>query len=263
MIKAKEFVRKLFCSRVTWCLIVIIVMISNPGKFLKQYIPSDWYLWFMLIFAAFILWVLFKDSHNCRKILPEDILYMGVIYCIGLFICFTSPIVKTYSEKDIRGILDCLTAFGPLIVGFSAAFFACTQWNVTERQHNLALLEKRLDLKNKFECFVDSKLKNCLEPKLNIEVLQNSFNDFTKLAGEAYLLFGKEISEKIMNLAREFESLRTAIHYNLNRNRDVDLSILESWGEIEKDISKPYGQITYKKNVLVADMHLIMRKDMI
>lgn len=258
--KIKNLAKKIFCNQITWWFIAAIVVILNPGKLLKQYISSDWYLWFMLFFIAFILFVLFKASHKCRKILLEDIVYMGGIYCIGLFICFTSPIVKTYPEEDIKGFLDCLTAFGPLIVGFVTAFFACIQWKVTEKQHNLALLEKILDLKNKFECFVDGLLKNCMEPTLNIEVLQNSFNDFTKLAGEAYLLFSKDISERIMDLAREFETLRTAIHYNLDKNRGMDLSI---WGEVEKDINKPYGQITYQKNVLEADMHLIMSKDII
>lgn len=261
MFNIRNLAKKIFCNQITWWLIVVIIITLNPGEFLKYYIPNDWYLWFMLIFAAFMLWVIFKASHNCRKILPEDIMYMGGIYCIGLFICFTSPIVKTYSEEDIRRILNCLAAFGPLIVGFVTAFFACTQWKVAERQHNLALLEKRLDLKNKFESFVDKKLNECMGSELNIGTLDNVFEELTKFSGEACLLFNVEISEKMVDLAREFGFLRTAIHYNLSKKLGADLSVLETWGKIEKDISKPYGQISYKKNVLVADMHLIMRGD--
>lgn len=262
-VKLKNLAKKIFCSQITWWLVVGIIVILSLGEFLKQYIPGDWCLWLILILAAFILWVLFKASHNCRKILPEDIVYMGGIYCISLFIFFTSPIVKIYPEGDTKRILGCLTAFGPLIVGFAAAFFACTQRKVAERQHNLALLEKRLDLKNKFECFVDRKLDDCMKPGLNTGNLQNVFEELTKFSDEAYMLFGKDISERIMDLAKEFETLKTAIHYNLNKNQGMDLSIIESCGKIEKDISKPYGQITYKKNIVVTDMHFIMRRDII
>ena len=137
----------------------------------------------------------------------------------------------------------------------------CKQCDINLKQKNLILLEKRLDLKNKFERYVNDKLKNCLEPTFNIDVFKENFENMTNMAGDAFLLFNKDISERIMDLAKEFESLKTAIHYNIRKNRGDDLSAFESLGEIEKDTTKPYGQITHKKNLLVADMLLIMQGD--
>ncbi len=99
------------------------------------------------------------------------------------------------------------------------AVFAGMQYYVVMKQKNLALLDKRLKLKNYFENHVDDKLKNCLEPKLNIDTFKENYENMTKMAGDAYILFNRDISEKIMNLAQKFEELKTAIHYYLRKNK--------------------------------------------
>lgn len=257
----KLWAKNIFCSQITWWFVVIFIMAINPGEKLKSYIPSDWYLWFMLIFTAFLVWVIFKASHNCKKTSIEDIVYMGTIYSLGLFVCLSSPISNSYPEKDIQKLFDCLTSLGPLIVGFAAAFFACTQWKVTEKQHNLSLLEKRLSLKNKFENYVNNKLKECLEPEMKPEALKDTFSDLTNISGDAYLLFSKDISENIMQLAHKFEELKTAIHYKRDKDQGKNLSFYKTFEDsFEKDISKVYSKISHESAVLVNEMHLIMRE---
>lgn len=140
--------------------------------------------------------------------------------------------------------------------------FACMQYNVVLKQKNLALLDKRLKLKNDFDIHVDNKLKTCLEPELNIEAFNENYESMSKMAGDAYILFSKDISEEIMNLAKNFEELRTSIDYNICKNKKHDLGIYKSHdGQFKKDFGKLHAQIGYQKNLIIADMQLIMRKD--
>ncbi len=194
--KIKRLAKKIFCSQIAWWLVVILVMVINPGEKLSSYIPSDWYLWFMLIFTAFLAWLIFKASHNCKKISTEDIVYMGAIYSLGLFFCLSSPISNSYPEKDIQRLFDCLTALGPLIVGFVAAFFACAQWRVTEKQKNLALLDKRLEFWEELDSLT-VVIQYC---PTKDEIVNNSSLDplllkdrLLKTALKGTVLFGKEI----------------------------------------------------------------------
>ena len=76
------------------------------------------------------------------------------------------------------------------------------------------------------------------------------------------MLFNKDISEKIMRLAERFEELKTSVHYNMQKNKKDDLCVYNlHGGEFEKDYGQIHAQINHQKNLLVADMHLIMRKD--
>ena len=192
----KNWAKKIFCSQIAWWLVVILVMVINPGEKLSSYIPSDRYLWFMLIFTAFLAWLIFKASHNCKKISTEDIVYMGAIYSLGLFFCLSSPISNSYPEKDIQRLFDCLTALGPLIVGFVAAFFACAQWKVTEKQKNLALLDKRLEFWEELDSLTVA-IQYC---PTKDEIVNNSSLDplllkdrLLKTALKGTVLFGEEI----------------------------------------------------------------------
>ena len=84
----------------------------------------------------------------------------------------------------------------------------------------------------------------------------------TKMAGDAFMLFNKDISEKIMRLAERFEELKASVHYNMRKNKKDDLGVYNLHdGEFEKDYGQIHAQINHQKNLLVADMHLIMRKD--
>lgn len=261
MKKLKKFIKKIFCSQISWWGIIVFVIVVNPREKLSTYISEDWYLWYLLVFGMFMAWVLFKASHKCKKTTLADILFICIVFCFVFLLCFSSPWVKQYPEEDLTRILTTFTALEPLIVGFATAFFACMQWKVMKEQKNLLLLEKRLVLKNKFESFVDEKLRKCVEPKLNTEILRETYENLTNISGEAFLLFGKNISEKIVDIAKDFEILKTAISYNIRKNSGGDWSILESFGEVEKDISKLYAQITHNKNLLIMDMHSIMRED--
>ena len=148
------------------------------------------------------------------------------------------------------------------VCAITLAIFAYMQYNIILKQKNLVLLDKRLKLKNDFENYIDNKLKKCLEPELNVKVFEENYEKMTKIAGDAYILFGKDISEKIMNLAKSFEELRTSIDYNICKNKKHDLGIYKSHdGQFEKDFGKLHAQIGYQKNLIIADMQLIMRKD--
>lgn len=156
---------------------------------------------------------------------------------------------------------DYVVALSPIIAAFIACGLAWWQGKIQKKQHNLALLEKRLSLKNKFENYVNNKLKECLESKLNPEALRDTFSDLTNISGDAYLLFSKDISENIMLLAQKFEELKTAIHYKKDKDQGKSLSFYKAIkGDFEKDISKVYGEISYTSAVLINEMHLIMRE---
>ena len=76
------------------------------------------------------------------------------------------------------------------------------------------------------------------------------------------MLFNKDISERIMRLAERFEELKTSVHYNMRKNKKHDLGVYKLHdGEFEKDYGQIHAQINHQKNLLVADMQLIMRKD--
>lgn len=140
--------------------------------------------------------------------------------------------------------------------------FAYMQYRIILKQKNLSLLDRRLELKNNFENYVDEKLKNYLEPELNIDAFKENYENMTKMAGDAFMLFNKDISERIMRLAERFEELKTSAHYNMRKNKKDDLGIYNLHdGEFKKDYGQIHAQINHQKNLLVADMHLIMRKD--
>lgn len=159
---------------------------------------------------------------------------------------------------------DYIVGIGPIIAALIAVGIALWQGKIQEKQKNLALLEKRLNLYYKFQKYVEDKLKNCLEPQLNVSVLKESYENLTNFSGEAFLLFNKDISDKIMDLAKVFEELKTSIHYNIAKN-DFQNSIFYEDKEVnyEKDISVVYGKATNGKNLLLGEMHLIMREDKI
>lgn len=261
MAKIKHWAKNIFCNKITWIIITLCVLAINPKAIITQYISDDWYLWLLLIFAAFLVWMIFKSSHNCKKIAVEDYLYMGILWCLGLFICLSSPASKTYSGDCIKRILDCLTALGPLIVGFAAAFFACTQWRVTEKQHNLALLEKRLSVTKKLETLIKDKVDKSMEQRPNPQFLEGIYAELKNIAGESFILFNKNISENIMDLANKIKELKTSIQYNEAKNQGKSLIWFEQTNKtFEKDMFKIYGVIVHNSNELIADMHLIMRE---
>ena len=158
-----------------------------------------------------------------------------------------------------RDWLDYLEAIGPLIAALIACGLAWWQGRIQSKQHNLALLDKRLDLKAKFEDYTKNKLERCLSPKPNENELSETYDELTNIAGDAYLLYGKDISEKIMELAQLFEDLKTAIYYHNTKNQGGDLSLYKDLN-YEPDISEVHAKATYKMNLLVAGMHLIMRE---
>lgn len=259
----KDKIKRVFCSQVFWWIIVAIVIFTNPSIIIRKYISQDWYLWLMLIFSALLAWIIFKASHQCKKTSMADIAKMGFLYCLVWFLCITSPFANSYPAESIKHLLDCLAALGPLIVGFATVFVACMQWNITNKQHNLALLEKRLALKNKFENYVDDKLRNCVTPALNFEILYETYDNLTNISGDAYLLFSQSISDKIMNIAKDFETLKSAVHYAKNRIDGNSAGFYNEYEDTKPDISTCYGQIVQEKNLLVAEMHLMMREKQI
>ncbi len=148
------------------------------------------------------------------------------------------------------------------LCAIALSVFAYMQYRIILKQKNLSLLDRRLELKNNFENYVDEKLKNYLEPELNIDAFKENYENMTKMAGDAFMLFNKDISERIMRLAERFEELKTSAHYNMRKNKKDDLGIYNLHdGEFEKDYGQIHAQINHQKNLLVADMHLIMRKD--
>lgn len=172
---------------------------------------------------------------------------MDYLQCFYDSLCYVFKLLKDNSQW---------------ICAIALVTFAYMQYNVVWKQKNLALLDKRLKLKNDFDIHVDNKLKKCLEPELNVEVFKENYENMTKMAGDAYILFNKDISEKIINLAKNFEELRTSIDYNIRKNKKHDLGIYKSHdGQFEKDFGKLHTQIGYQKNLIIADMQLIMRKD--
>lgn len=172
---------------------------------------------------------------------------MDYLKCFYELICYVFTALKDNSQW---------------ICAIALVVFGGMQYNVVLKQKNLILLDKRLKLKNDFENYIDNKLKKCLEPELNVKVFEENYEKMTKIAGDAYILFSKDISEKIMNLAKSFEELRTSIDYNICKNKKHDLGIYKSHdGQFEKDFGKLHAQIGYQKNLTIADMQLIMRKD--
>ena len=91
------------------------------------------------------------------------------------------------------------------LCAIALAVFAYMQYKVILKQKNLAFIDRRLELKNKFQNYADGKLKNCIESKLNIDVFKENYENMTKIAKDAYILFNKDISERIMKLAERFE----------------------------------------------------------
>ena len=67
-----------------------------------------------------------------------------------------------------------------------------------------------------------------------------------------------------MDLAKIFEELKTSIRYNIAKN-DYRNPIFYENKEVnyEKDISVIYGKATHNKNLLLGEMHLLMREDKI
>lgn len=162
----------------------------------------------------------------------------------------------------LRNFIVLLKDNSQWICAIALAVFAYMQYRIILKQKNLTLLDRRLELKNKFENHVDNKLKNCLEPKLNIKALSDNYEDMAKIAGDSHILFNRDISERIMNLAQKFEELKTAIHYNLRKHKKTDLGFNKLHdGEFEKDYGKIHAQINYQKNLLLADMQLLIRHD--
>ena len=148
------------------------------------------------------------------------------------------------------------------LCAIALSVFAYMQYRIILKQKNLALLDRRLELKNNFENYVDERLKKYLEPELNIDAFKENYENMTKMAGDAFMLFNKDISERIMRLAERFEELKTSVHYNMRKNKKDDLGVYNLHdGEFEKDYGQIHAQINHQKNLLVADMHLIMRKD--
>ena len=162
----------------------------------------------------------------------------------------------------LRDFIVLLKGNSEWLYAIALAVFACMQYRIILKQKNLALLDRRLELKNKFESYVDERLKKYLEPELNINAFKENYENMTKMAGDACMLFNKDISEKIMRLAERFEELKTSVHYNMQKNKKDDLGVYKLHdGEFEKDYGQIHTQINHQKNLLVADMHLIMRKD--
>ena len=148
------------------------------------------------------------------------------------------------------------------LCAIALAVFAYMQYRIILKQKNLALFDRRLELKNKFQDYVDERLKNYLEPELNIDAFKENYENMTKMAGDAFMLFNKDISERIMRLAKGFEELKTAVHYNMRKSKKDDLGVYNLHdGEFEKDYGQIHAQINCQKNLLVADMHLVMQKD--
>ena len=147
----------------------------------------------------------------------------------------------------LRDFIVLLKENSEWLCAIALSVFAYMQYRIILKQKNLALLDRRLELKNNFENYVDERLKKYLEPELNID---------------AFMLFNKDISERIMRLAERFEELKTSVHYNMRKNKKDDLGVYNLHdGEFEKDYGQIHAQINHQKNLLVADMHLIMRKD--
>lgn len=148
------------------------------------------------------------------------------------------------------------------LCAIALAIFAYMQYRIILKQKNLALLDRRLELKNKFQDYVDERLKNYLEPELNIDAFKENYENMTKMAGDVFILFNKDLSERIMRLAERFEELKTSVHYNMRKNKKHDLGVYKLHdGEFEKDYGDIHAQINHQKNLLVADMQFIMRKN--
>lgn len=161
----------------------------------------------------------------------------------------------------ISSIFNFLQKNASWICAIALAYYAHMQYNIILKQKNLALLEKRLNLKNKLKEYVDEKLKTCLEPKLNVEIFKGSFENMIDMANDAHILFNKDISEKTINLAKELEELKTAIHYNIRKNQGEDVRTLELLSETEKDYGYIHAQINQNKNLLIEKMHQVMQGD--
>ena len=131
---------------------------------------------------------------------------MEFLQCFCNFLCDFIVLLKENSEW---------------LCAIALAVFACMQYRIILKQKNLALLDRRLELKNKFESYVDERLKNYLEPELNINAFKENYENMTKMAGDACMLFNKDISEKIMRLAERFEELKTSVHYNSKRTKKM------------------------------------------
>ena len=233
----KLWAKNIFCSQITWWFVVIFIMAINPGEKLKSYIPSDWYLWFMLIFTAFLVWVIFKASHNCKKTSIEDIVYMGTIYSLGLFVCLSSPISNSYPEKDIQRLFDCLTAFGPLIVGFAAAFFACMQWKVAKEQNLQNLRLKRLELAQKLDIeatLFDGDINSAI--RLQQFIAQNQSN-FKYLLNEKDIKVVEDLFNFLMKIRTSNILDRTEMFDNLKKCNELVNKVDEALCSASYDFS--------------------------
>ena len=233
----KLWAKNIFCSQITWWFVVIFIMAINPGEKLKSYIPSDWYLWFMLIFTAFLVWVIFKASHNCKKTSIEDIVYMGTIYSLGLFVCLSSPISNSYPEKDIQKLFDCLTSLGPLIVGFAAAFFACMQWKVAKEQNLQNLRLKRLELAQKLDIeatLFDGDINSAI--RLQQFIAQNQSN-FKYLLNEKDIKVVEDLFNFLMKIRTSNILDRTEMFDNLKKCNELVNKVDEALCSASYDFS--------------------------
>ena len=76
------------------------------------------------------------------------------------------------------------------LCAIALSVFAYMQYRIILKQKNLALLDRRLELKNNFENYVDDRLKNYLEPKLNIDAFKENYENLTKMAEDVLIKHG-------------------------------------------------------------------------
>lgn len=163
-----------------------------------------------------------------------------------------------------RDLFDYIVGIGPLIAALIAVGIAWWQGRIQNDQRKLMLSEKKLNIKYKFENYVNKLIYDCSKKTLNTKPLENSYNELMCIAEDAFLLFDEKIYNAIMELAKIFQELHTSLDYNIRKRTGKDISFFkENEGKFNKEYDKLIAQIEYRKTTIIGEMFCVIREDKI
>ncbi len=200
MSKVWNFINNKIVVTVSWLAVLFCVIYFDiPNKL--NFIPSNWYLFGTIIVGFLILIIYYKSYNMWKKLNAISFTTIGIVFSIGMFLCFLSPNVGLYNETDIARTLNTFTAFGPLVIGFATVLFACKQSETQNKQHSLALFEKRWDFIKKFEEYAKN-MDDCIDTEnQEKEVVFNIAEDFLAFSKQSDILFNKSIADDLRKLS--------------------------------------------------------------
>ena len=228
--KIIKLLRTIFCMQITWWFLLFVVLITNVPQILANRIGIDWYLWLFVVFVVILGIMLYKSYKKCKRLVIEDYFLIGVMCCIGLLFCFASPLSDMYPKESLERFLSSLIAFGPIIIGFVSFFFVCTQVNISKRQKNISLFEKRWDclnqLRDKYYNIGFCKFKTVHDIEESEDSAYYQIARFKIFSEKIEILFNREIKslidQTITNLEKRLQILRDLYLEEMAEHQNID-----------------------------------------